>query len=627
MKKTLFFLAALLTFGLAANAQTVWSEDFENTDLTGWTTYSDNLTNYSSYSSYNNSWQVAALNNGDHVALSVSYTTVFEDCDRWLITPSISIPTGDNYSLVFQVCGYTASYPEKVRVLVSTTGIAKTDFTQVLDIVMDGNAYVADYNDVLVSLAAYAGQDVYIAFVNHGDGYYTFIDNLEVKVVPDVEFALTNVKAPSFAGLGENFNASVTVRNLGCMPLTSFDLTYDVNGVNAQTVTVSGINVAPYAYYTRNISMSHSTVENITINAAVSNPNGETDPDVSDNSGSANVVIYNPAEAFTRNNALLEHFTTQSCQYCPGGHERLGQAYSGFEDRVAWVAHHSGFNTDQMTIPASANDIIRMYGGGGTWAPAMMLDRNCDFFPDQEGAVGSVGQASAIVSLFNQAVAQPALVNLAIDSWSFNPSSRELTITVSGSSIIDMTDAHISLYITEDDIHAAQTSTSGTIQNYQHDHVLRATVGGSWGEAISITAGSPFTKTFTYTIPATWKARTCRAIVFVNRYDAATGIDERHVMNAVKTDYISNITAVENVEATMTIKTRPNPATEMAFVEAESAIHSYTMVNAMGQVVMAAEGLNVDALELNVSDLAAGIYYITIATDNGTAAQRLSVVK
>ena len=584
MKKTLLFFAALLTFGLAASAQTIWSEDFETTDLTGWTTYSDNLANHSSYSNFGTSWEVAQLNNGDHVALSISYTNPAQDCDRWLITPAINIPTGADYSLVFQVCGYSANYPEKVSVRVSTSGTDKTDFTEVLDIIMDGSTYIAGYNDVLVSLAAYSGQDIHIAFVNHGDGYYTFIDNLQVKVVPANGIALADVNAPSFVGAGSNFNVDVTVRNTGSAPLTSFDLTYDINGSNAQTVNVTGVNVAPLTYYTKTISMSHPTVENITVNVAVDSPNGGTDSDVSDNSGNDNVIVYNQSAAFTRNNTLLEHFTTAQCQYCPAGHERLGQAVSGLEDRVAWVAHHAGFYTDGMTIPASENDIIQMYGNSGTWAPAMMLDRNCDFFPEEEGAVGSVGQASAITSLFNRALAEPALVSIAIDNWSFNPSTRELSVTVSGSSIIDMDDARISLFITEDNIHASQTSTSGTIQNYQHDHVLRAAVGGSWGEPISITADGNYTKTFTYNIPTTWKASTCRAIVFVNRYN--TSIAERHVMNAAKTDYISNSAAVENVEATMTIKTWPNPAAETAYVEAESTIHSYTMVNAMGQVVM-----------------------------------------
>jgi hypothetical protein len=47
----------------------------------------------------------------------------------------------------------------------------------------------------------------------------------------------------------------------------------------------------------------------------------------------------------------------------------------------------------------------------------------------------------------------------------------------------------------------------------------------------------------------------------------------------------------------------------------------------MGRKVMAQENVNADILELNVSALAAGIYFVTITTDNGTATQRLNVVK
>ena len=50
MKKALLFLAAALTFGMAANAQSPFSEDFNNVAdgniPAGWTTYGDNLTNH-----------------------------------------------------------------------------------------------------------------------------------------------------------------------------------------------------------------------------------------------------------------------------------------------------------------------------------------------------------------------------------------------------------------------------------------------------------------------------------------------------------------------------------------------------------------------------------------------------
>ena len=51
------------------------------------------------------------------------------------------------------------------------------------------------------------------------------------------------------------------------------------------------------------------------------------------------------------------------------------------------------------------------------------------------------------------------------------------------------------------------------------------------------------------------------------------------------------------------------------------------MVNTLGQEVMAQENVNADVLELNVSTLAAGLYFISVSTDNGVATERLNVVR
>ena len=155
--------------------------------------------------------------------------------------------------------------------------------------------------------------------------------------------------------------------------------------------------------------------------------------------------------------------------------------------------------------------------------------------------------------------------------------------------------------------------------------MLRAAVNGSWGEEVHLASGVAFNKTLTYTLPATWKADKCRAIAFVNRYGST--IADRQILNAVKTQYLTSPNlAIENVEATMTINTWPNPVVETAYIDAESTIHNYMVVNAMGQKVMSGD-VNTDVLELDVRNLAAGVYFVTVSTDNGTATQRLSVVK
>ncbi len=599
MKKTLFFLAALLTFGLAANAQITtfpWLQDFEGGALPEDFTFIDS-------DGDGNNWQYSGqltAHSGTGLIYSQSYINNVGalNPDNWMILPAFTLPS-DASDLKFSwwVRGQDANYAaEYYSVYIATTYDSLADFLATTA-VYAGTA-TGEYVKHGVDLASYAGQTIYVAFRHHNvtDMFYLNIDDIRIG---GPELPELSVTGPALVSM----NAS-----------TSYTAASDENTL---TWYVDDVQQSATGH---TFTTTFTTPGNHVVKAEATNVAGT-------NTKSVTTYAYDPANTCSRN-TLLEHFTTQVCQFCPGGHERLGQAMEGFEDRIAWVAHHAGYYTDDMTIDASANDIIVMYGTGGTWAPAMMLDRNVKFAdPEDGGAVASISSnVNNIVSLFNQALAERTFVTLDIDNVAYNQSSRELSLTVSGTVLQDFGDYNISLYITEDSIIAAQQSTGGqTISAYQHDHVLRAAVNGSWGERLSINGDNTYSKTFTYTLPATWKANKCRAIVFVNRY--GNSIDSRQVLNVKKTRYLTDpLLTIANVEATMTIKTWPNPATEVVYIDAESTIHNYAVVNAMGQKVMAAD-VNADVLELDVRSLAAGVYFVSVTTDNGTATQRLSVVK
>jgi len=352
-------------------------------------------------------------------------------------------------------------------------------------------------------------------------------------------------------------------------------------------------------------------------------------------SDSIKTLGYDPANVAERT-SLLEHFTTGQCQYCPSGHERLEQAMANYESRVCWVSHHVGFGTDAMTITES-NQIAALFGSS-TWAPAMMLDRNVEFAIDPEdGVIGSVGNVSDIRSALQAATNTPAFVTVNISDLNYNAQTRQLSVTVNGEFLYDFagTEARLSLYLTEDSIlgRQANAATQSYINNYVNNHVIRATLSNIWGDADAFTttsAGSTYSKTFTYTLPNTFRANKCRLVAFVNDY--GTDMLHRTVANATKSDYLLTSTdpttvGITAVEASIAIKTYPNPATEMAYISAESTIRSYKMVDAMGRTILSEENVNVDMLELNVRDLAQGVYFISVTTDKGVASERLTIVK
>lgn len=636
MKKALLFLAAALTIGMAAKAQTAFSEDFNNVAdgniPSGWVTYGDGLTNhYTSPATLNDSW--SAL---QQAMVCITWTEESSPVDRWLVTPQITVPTS-NPMLLFDIMGVNygpeSPYAESLKIMVSTTDNQKASFTVLNDL---GNL-PAGNNTFAVDLSAYAGQQVYLAFACYtADGMYIFLDNVEVRTVAANSIAAVSASAPTWTAQNSNANVSLTVRNTGSAALAAFDVTYTVNGGDEQTLNVTGVDVASFTTYTYTFPVQMTTLGVALVNITVSNPNNDTDADESDNSTSCETNVYDPATT-TQRTSLLEHFTTAKCQYCPGGHERLEQAMNGFEDRICWVAHHVGFGTDDMTISES-NQIMNLYNTTGTWAPAMTLDRNGDFAigAEEGGVVGSVGDVSDIVAQFTDATSTPAFVTVELSNLNYDPQSRQLSVTVSGSFVSDFagTEPRLSLYITQDGIYGVQAdaATQSYIQHYEHNHVIRACVSNVWGDQnvfTSTTAGSTYSKTYTYTLPTKFSANKCRLIAFVNDY----GPDMMHrtVANATKSGYLMTgddpTTGIGDVQAGMEVITYPNPTTEMVYVTAEGAIRSFEMVDAMGRKVMGQENLNSDILELNVRSLAAGIYFITITTDRGTAVQRVSVTK
>lgn len=635
MKKTLLFLAAALTFGLAANAQTAFSEDFDTcangTVPTGWTTYEDALTNYSSYSSFPNTWTAY-----EQMMVCITWTEETTPVDRWLVTPQVAVPAASPM-LLFDILGVNygpgSPFAESLKVMVSTTDNQKDSFTLLQDLgeLTEGN------NTYAVNLSTYAGQNVYLAFACYTtDGMYIFLDNVIVKTVPANSIAAVSASAQAFTAQNGDCTVNLTVANDGSAALTAFDVTYTVNGGAEQTLNVTGVNVAPFTTYTHSFPVQLTTVGEATIAITVGNPNGEADVDASDNSVSATTTVYDPATT-TQRTSLLEHFTTGQCQYCPAGHQRLDQAINGYEDRICWVAHHVGYGTDAMTINES-NQIAALYGTNQTWAPAMTLDRNVEYAiePEEGGVVGSVGQVNELASMFNNAINTPAFVTVNISDFTYDPQSRQLSVTVSGSFTSDYEGSpNLSLYLVEDSIlgRQADAATQSYLNNYVNNHVIRATLSDIWGDAdafTATTAGSTYSKTFTYTLPTKMRANKCRLVAFVNNYGA--DMLHRTVANAAKSDFLLNGTdpthvGITAVEASINIKTYPNPATEMAYISAESTIRSYEMVDAMGRTILSENNVNADMLELNVSGLAQGVYFVSVVTDKGVATERLTVVK
>ncbi len=668
MKKALFFLAIAL-MGLAANAQVAFSENFDNVSTSsstgvgevpsGWTLYADELNNYSSYTSWGQSWCVYNMNGWGKAAACMTYTNAQTPCDRWLITPQISVPTEGTYYLMFDFVA--SQYNEKAEVLLSTTGTDTANFTTTL---MPTTTLSSGVTTKLLNLSNYAGQNIHIAY--HCvtiDGLYLLVDNVEVKMVAANSLAFYGAEASPYTALGGECNVLFAVQNTGSAPLTSFDYDVTVNGTAlGETQHVTGENIASFDYTLKTITVPVDAVGQYTIGITVSNPNGQTDPDLTDNSGSASTTVFDPS-TFTHS-ILLENFTTARCQFCPGGHERINTAIVPFEDNVVWVAHHTGFGSDDMTLHESeeiagyatgesiatwewhpglyaataALDNQGYYTHGGTSAPAMAIDRNAAYAiePESDGVVGSVGDVSDIANLFMRALSSPNN-NLTIewDGLSYNAQTREVKVTVKGLFLSNITDnLRLNLWVIEDGIAGTQVDANqgGTV-SYIHNHVIRKFVTPTWGEAsafnMGTNRGNTYSKSYTFTLPNNINAQNAHLVAFVAKAGSSESVfTDRHVLNALQSRKLTDEHLdIESVDMEASMKVYPNPATEMAYISANGIIRSMTLTDVSGRKLQEINSLNANVIELNVSRLEAGFYFISVTTDEGTTTQKLNVVK
>ncbi len=627
MKKTLLFVMAAI-ISVAVNAQTIFSENFDGVAVSnrigaipeGWTTYGDNLTNY--YQGFSQSWDVYQFDDLGKVGISLSYTGEGTAVNRWLITPAIAI-ADSGYCLTFEIFGIDNSYPEAFEIKISTTGVEKTDFTTS---VLNVPVVPAGENNYLVNLDAFVGQSIHIAFVNKGaNAYYLVLDNISVGIPIENEIALMSAKIPTYAKYNTDFSVKGVVKNLGVVALTSFDVTYNIDGgENVDTFTVSNINVAYSGTYefTHNVPANIATTGNHTINVTVLNPNGVAD-DATNNNGNGNVIIY---ENGTQRTVLFEQFTTGKCPNCPPAHEYLAEVIEPREDNVVWLAHHAGYYTDNLTVPEN-EELLVFYNSNGTYAPAAMVDRT--YFPES-GEPGPVMSAYVEETFLDNQISVPSFVTVNISAITYDTVTRALSVTVSGEVVSDISgynSPRVSLYIKEDGIKMSQ---SGASANYIHNNAMRDALSDVWGDAdviTSTTVGSTFSKTYNYTIPGTWKPKNLELVAFVTEYN--TNVNQRSVLNATEVRLADSVqvNTVGIVEASdVELVVYPNPATDYAMISSNAVITEVAIINTLGQTI-ATIPANAENVQINTQDLAQGIYMISITTAEGKAVKKLTVTK
>ncbi len=221
IRQRIILLILVSLYFPALHAQIIFQEDFDQIPgptLGGPGTYLfapgfllrnvDGGTPVAGVSYVNEAWERRedfANNVADSASFSTSWTTPASTANDWMWTPLIG-PIPANTVLKWNAVTYDASYPDgyEVRIMTSAggpptggTGVIGnqiTNSTSVFSIAAEDITWTARS----ISLAAYVGQSIYIAFRNNStDKFLLLIDDIQVEVITNHDANLTSVDTVS----------------------------------------------------------------------------------------------------------------------------------------------------------------------------------------------------------------------------------------------------------------------------------------------------------------------------------------------------------------------------------------------------------------------------------------------
>jgi len=238
------------------------------------------------------------------------------------------------------------------------------------------------------------------------------------------------------------------------------------------------------------------------------------------------IMIPENPDIVTDRVVLLEELTGVDCPNCPKGAAAAKEILATFPGKVVVVAIHGDFLAEPITGSqydfrfegaAELENYLKPWDG----KPAGSVNRT-----QVEGEVEfSVSKVDLWSSYVQDELEKPHVMDMTAEI-TYDPNTRGIGITTAGITKTSLEgDYNITVMLTENHIIDAQKDVSVIVEDYEHEHVLRAFLtpfdGTSFGSNLG--ANQTVNNSFTYTLPdedGTWVADNIEVVAFVHRVDA-----------------------------------------------------------------------------------------------------------
>ena len=375
-----------------------------------------------------------------------------------------------------------------------------------------------------------------------------FGDNL-----PALNLRLASIDAPEYYVLEKGkMHLTGVVKNLGVQTVTGFDVEARIDGIDEvytahidSVLEFQGIKLFDFE-----ISPAITQLGEGRVTVTISKLNEGDDLNMVDNVASD---VFETVEHDYSRMVLIEEFTTEKCVNCPRVAEYIHELLDNeaYKDVVVAVCHHSGYDTDWLTIPSDYSYLWYYNDGGSTYCPAVMIDRSARGGTTPVFNPTSVDQ---LKSLVNGRLVKPALVSVNVKA-ELDDEANKVKVMVNGTrSKEDFTvnPARLTVYLVENNI--KPRAQSGATSDFMHQHVTRK-VNSDWGDVIEWN-GNDYNYECSFDLRADFVRDNLQIIAMVYDYDPDDA-SKNEVANAGTLYYAdfttAGISAVQAETSTPTI--------------------------------------------------------------------------
>jgi hypothetical protein len=646
MKKKLLSLFAFATILASSNAQTYFSDNFDNLIPDKWTTTDrdGDSKNWGTFTSQND-----ILSGYEAFAASYSYDTQTDDAltpDNLMTTTNAidltNVSQGTEVILSWEAGTSVVWYEEEYSVYLTTSNNTETIVSSTAiwnGILQEGEEMNLFSKDV----SSFAGQEVYLTFRHHNstNEYFLVIDNVLMRTADPVDVTLTSLNISSYAGAG-NTDIKGVVTNSGSSSITAMDITWnDGNGPNV--MSLNGLNLSPGSNYSFTHSSQLSVVggENYNINVTVS----LTDElNTTDNSLSSEIAGLTEIPTKV---VVGEEKTGSWCGFCPRGDVGLSVMDSE-EDFIAIAVH----NNDEMSFSSYDQGTAQLHPDFDGY-PHGSVDRVISDDPDSfdsmfESRKNAIVPCAVknIVAIYDESTEK---ISVSADAEFFGNISGEyrMSCVIMENNIIGSGNAwnQVNYYAGGDfgplvnpvsgfDWSTAASSVSSSqFGGYQHV-ALSLSEDNILGDPNSLTS-NPSLGTQSYTFDDVsgniiYGESIANVYAVVMIIDASTG----EILNAGKTSVSITSSTQEIADLKYSLNIYPNPTSnlsEISFSLEEGNSVKMEVYNSLGSLVYSENAgvLNQgkQRMSFNGSNLNNGLYFINLTIGNEVISKRLILSK